>query len=280
MRMGEVITPISISLLRSPISNLNTMSKGNMNLTLKVWRQKNNNTKGTLVDYKVSDISPDMSFLEMFDVLNEDLITKGDEPIVFDHDCREGICGMCSMFINGRPHGPKDAVTTCQLHMRSFKDGDTIVVEPWRAKAFPVIKDLTVDRSAFDRVIAAGGFISVNTGNAQDANNLPIPKAQADAAFEAAACIGCGACVATCKNASAMLFVSAKISQLALLPQGQPERYKRVQNMVAQMDAEGFGNCTNTGACEAECPKGISLENIARMNRDYYSAKFISEEEG
>ena len=256
------------------------MSTGNMNLTLKVWRQKNTKDQGKMVDYKVSEISPDMSFLEMFDVLNEDLITKGDDPIAFDHDCREGICGMCSTFINGRPHGPKDAVTTCQLHMRSFKDGDTIVVEPWRAKAFPVVKDLTVDRSAFDRVIAAGGFISVNTGNAQDANNLPIPKAQADSAFEAAACIGCGACVATCKNASAMLFVSAKISQLALLPQGQPERYKRVQNMVAQMDAEGFGNCTNTGACEAECPKGISLENIARMNRDYYSAKFVSEEEG
>ncbi len=256
------------------------MSTGNMNLTLKVWRQKNAQAEGAMVDYKVSNISPDMSFLEMFDVLNEDLITKGDNPIAFDHDCREGICGMCSMFINGRPHGPKNAVTTCQLHMRSFKDGDTIVVEPWRAKAFPVIKDLTVNRSAFDRVIAAGGFISVNTGNAQDANSLPIPKAQADAAFEAAACIGCGACVATCKNASAMLFVSAKISQLALLPQGQPERYKRVQNMVAQMDAEGFGNCTNTGACEAECPKGISLENIARMNRDYLSAKFVSEEEG
>jgi succinate dehydrogenase / fumarate reductase iron-sulfur subunit len=256
------------------------MSTGNMNLTLKVWRQKNAKDTGKMVDYKVANISPDMSFLEMFDVLNEDLITKGDNPIAFDHDCREGICGMCSMFINGRPHGPKDAVTTCQLHMRSFKDGDTIVVEPWRAKAFPVVKDLTVDRSAFDRVIAAGGFISVNTGNAQDANSLPIPKAQADSAFEAAACIGCGACVATCKNASAMLFVSAKISQLALLPQGQPERYKRVQNMVAQMDAEGFGNCTNTGACEAECPKGISLENIARMNRDYYLAKFVSEEEG
>ena len=255
------------------------MGTGNMNLTLKVWRQKNNKAKGKLVDYKVSGISPDMSFLEMFDVLNEGLITKGDEPVVFDHDCREGICGMCSMFINGRPHGPKNAVTTCQLHMRSFKDGDTIVVEPWRAKAFPVIKDLTVNRSAFDRVIAAGGFISVNTGNAQDANSLPIPKARADAAFEAAACIGCGACVAACKNASAMLFVSAKISQLALLPQGQPERYKRVQNMVAQMDAEGFGSCTNTGACEAECPKGISLENIARMNRDYYSAKFVSEDE-
>ncbi len=250
-----------------------------MNLTLKVWRQKNQNTKGNLVDYKVTGISPDMSFLEMFDVLNEDLINKGEEPIAFDHDCREGICGMCSMFINGRPHGPKEGITTCQLHMRSFKDGDTIIVEPWRAKAFPVVKDLVVDRSAFDRVIAAGGFISVNTGNAQDANNLPIAKSKADAAFEAAACIGCGACVATCKNASAMLFVSAKVSQLALLPQGQPERYKRVQNMVAQMDAEGFGNCTNTGACEAECPKGISLENIARMNRDYFNAKFFSEEE-
>lgn len=255
------------------------MSTGNMNLTLKVWRQKNNNAKGSLVDYKLSNISPDMSFLEMFDVLNEGLVDKGEEPVVFDHDCREGICGACSMFINGRPHGPKEGVTTCQLHMRSFKDGDTIVVEPWRAKAFPVIKDLMVDRTAFDRVIAAGGFISVNTGNAQDANNLPIPKVQADSAFEAAACIGCGACVATCKNASAMLFVSAKISQLAQLPQGQPERYRRVQSMVAQMDAEGFGNCTNTGACEAECPKGISLENIARMNRDFYSAKFVSEEE-
>ena len=248
------------------------MSTGNMNLTLKIWRQQNNNAKGKLVDYKVSEISPDMSFLEMFDVLNEDLVTKGDEPIVFDHDCREGICGACSMFINGRPHGPKEGITTCQLHMRSFKDGDTIVVEPWRAKAFPVIKDLMVDRTAFDRIIASGGFISVNTGNAQDANALPIPKSQADSAFEAAACIGCGACVATCKNASAMLFTSAKISQLAQLPQGQPERYRRAQSMVAQMDAEGFGNCTNTGACEVECPKGISLENIARMNREYLFA--------
>ena len=247
-----------------------------MNLTLKVWRQKNTADKGKMVDYKVSEISPDMSFLEMFDVLNEDLITKGDDPIVFDHDCREGICGMCSMFINGRPHGPKDAVTTCQLHMRSFKDGDTIVVEPWRAKAFPVIKDLTVDRSAFDRVIAAGGFISVNTGNAQDANSLPIPKVAADDAFAAAACIGCGACVAACKNASAMLFVSAKISQLALLPQGQAERNIRAEKMVAQMDAEGFGACTNTGACAAECPKEISLENIARMNREYIGAKISS----
>ena len=254
------------------------MSTGNMNLTLKIWRQKNNKAKGSLVDYKISEVSPDMSFLEMFDVLNEGLVAKGEEPVVFDHDCREGICGACSMFIDGRPHGPKEGITTCQLHMRSFNDGDTIVVEPWRAKAFPVIKDLMVDRTAFDRIIASGGFISVNTGNAQDANNLPIPKVQADSAFEAAACIGCGACVATCKNASAMLFVSAKVSQLAQLPQGQPERYRRVQSMVAQMDAEGFGNCTNTGACEAECPKGISLENIARMNRDFYSAKFVSEE--
>jgi succinate dehydrogenase / fumarate reductase iron-sulfur subunit len=245
---------------------------GNMNLTLKVWRQKNAKATGKLETYKVADISPDMSFLEMFDVLNEQLITKGDEPIAFDHDCREGICGMCSMYINGRAHGPKSAITTCQLHMRSFKDGDTIVVEPWRAAAFPVIKDLTVDRSAFDRIISKGGFISVNTGNAQDANCLPIPKTDADASFEAAACIGCGACVATCKNSSAMLFVSAKISQLALLPQGQVERVSRAKNMVAQMDDEGFGNCTNTGACEVECPKGISLENIARMNREFFVA--------
>ncbi len=245
---------------------------GNMNLTLKVWRQKNAKTTGKLETYKMSDISPDMSFLEMFDVLNEQLITKGEEPIAFDHDCREGICGMCSMYINGRAHGPKSAITTCQLHMRSFKDGDTIVVEPWRAAAFPVIKDLTVDRSAFDRIISKGGFISVNTGNAQDANSLPIPKPDADASFEAAACIGCGACVATCKNSSAMLFVSAKISQLALLPQGQVERISRAKNMVAQMDDEGFGSCTNTGACEVECPKGISLENIARMNREFFMA--------
>ena len=253
------------------------MSTGNMNLTLKVWRQKNNIAKGSLVDYKLSNISPDMSFLEMFDVLNEGLVDKGEEPVVFDHDCREGICGACSMFINGQPHGPLQGVTTCQLHMRSFKDGDTIVVEPWRAKAFPVIKDLMVDRTAFDRVIAAGGFISVNTGNAQDANNLPIPKVKADSAFEAAACIGCGACVATCKNASAMLFVSAKISQLAQLPQGQPERYRRVQSMVSQMDAEGFGNCTNTGACEATCPKEISLQNIARLNKEYLVASLVAD---
>ncbi len=248
-----------------------------MNLTLKVWRQKNKSDKGRFETYPVQDISPDMSFLEMFDVLNEKLINDGKEPVAFDHDCREGICGMCSMFINGRPHGPLQGVTTCQLHMRSFKTGDTIVVEPWRAKAFPVIKDLAVDRSAFDRIIASGGFISVNTGNAQDANATPIGKDDADASFAAAMCIGCGACVAACKNASAMLFVSAKISQFALLPQGQPERNQRVLNMVAQMDAEGFGSCTNTGACEAECPKGISLSNIARMNRDFIGAQLSSQ---
>ncbi len=247
-----------------------------MNLTLKVWRQKNKSAEGKLVTYQVKDISPDMSFLEMIDVLNEQLIVKGEEPIAFDHDCREGICGMCSMYINGRPHGPKDKITTCQLHMRSFHDGETITIEPWRAGAFPIVKDLAVDRSAFDRIIAAGGYISVNTGNSQDANSLPIGKEDADMSFSAAACIGCGACVAACKNASAMLFVSAKVSQLALLPQGQPERYMRVQSMVAKMDEEGFGNCTNTGACEAECPKGISLTNIARMNRDYLVAGIAS----
>jgi succinate dehydrogenase / fumarate reductase, iron-sulfur subunit len=252
------------------------MSQGNMNLTLKVWRQKNKNATGRLEKYNVSGISPDMSFLEMFDVLNEQLITDGTEPITFDHDCREGICGMCSMYINGSPHGPKQGVTTCQLHMRSFKDGDTIVVEPWRAKAFPIIKDLMVDRSAFDRIIATGGFVSVNTGNAMDANSLPIPKTAADDAFMSAACIGCGACVAACKNASAMLFVSAKVSQLSMLPQGQAERKMRAENMVAQMDAEGFGSCTNTGACSAECPKGISLENIATLNREYLGASMTS----
>ena len=240
-----------------------------MNVTLKVWRQKNNNDRGRFETYPVQGVSPDMSFLEMFDVLNERLITEGKEPVAFDHDCREGICGMCSMFINGRPHGPLQGVTTCQLHMRSFKNNDTIVVEPWRAKAFPVVKDLAVNRSAFDRVMSSGGFISINTGNAQDANSTPIGKDDADMAFAAATCIGCGACVAACKNASAMLFVSAKVSQFALLPQGQPERKQRVLNMVAQMDAEGFGSCTNTGACEAECPKGISISNIARMNRDF-----------
>lgn len=240
-----------------------------MNITLKVWRQKNANEQGKLVTYEAKNISQEMSFLEVFDVLNEELITKGEDPIAFDHDCREGICGMCSMYINGRAHGPWTGTTTCQLHMRAFKDGDTIVVEPFRAAAFPVIKDLVVDRSSFDRVITAGGFISVNTGSAVDANAMLIPKPDADAAFNAAACIGCGACVATCKNSSAMLFVSAKVSQLALLPQGKVEAKERVLQMVNQMDVEGFGNCTNTGACEVECPKGISLENIARMNREY-----------
>jgi succinate dehydrogenase / fumarate reductase iron-sulfur subunit len=243
-----------------------------MKITLKVWRQQNGKTPGEFKTYQLNDISEDMSFLEMFDILNDDLVRKQDEPVAFDHDCREGICGMCSMYINGRAHGPMTGTTTCQLHMRHFKDGDTIVVEPWRATAFPIIKDLMVDRSAFDRVIQAGGFVSVNTGNAVDANSTPIPKPDADKAFDAAACIGCGACVATCKNASAMLFVSAKVSQLALLPQGQPERHIRVKKMVEIMDAEGFGNCTNTGACEVECPKEISLENIARMNRDYLVA--------
>jgi len=244
-----------------------------MDLTLKIWRQKNKKTPGAFVTFPVTGISPDMSFLEMFDVLNEQLIARGEEPIAFDHDCREGICGMCSLYINGQPHGPVRGVTTCQLHMRSFSDGDTIVVEPWRAAPFPVIKDLVVDRSAFDRIMAAGGFVSVNTGNAQDANNVLIPKTDADTAFSAAACIGCGACVAACKNASAMLFVSAKVSQMALLPQGRVEAAARVDKMVAQMDEEGFGNCTNTFACEAECPKLISVENIARMNREFMKAK-------
>ena len=244
-----------------------------MNLTLKVWRQANAQAEGSFETYPISEVSPDMSFLEMMDVLNEQLIQKGIDPIAFDHDCREGICGMCSMFINGEAHGPDRLVTTCQLHMRKFKDGDTITIEPFRAKAFPVVKDLAVDRSAFDRVQHAGGFISVNTsGNTQDANAIPIEKHDADRAFDAATCIGCGACVATCKNASAMLFVSAKVSQYALLPQGKVEATDRVLNMVKQMDEEGFGNCTNTGACEVECPKGISLENIARMNREYLSA--------
>ncbi len=249
-----------------------------MNLTLKVWRQKNNNVNGIFETYIVKDISSEMSFLEMFDVLNEQLITDGKDPIAFDHDCREGICGMCSMHINGKAHGPWSNNATCQLHMRAFKDGDTIVVEPWRSKAFPVIKDLMVDRSAFDRVIQAGGYISVNTGNAVDANALPIDKKNADEAFMAAACIGCGACVAACVNGSAMLFVGAKVSQLALLPQGQPERESRVLNMVAQMDKEGFGNCTNTYACEAECPKGISVSNIARLNKEYLIAGLSTEE--
>jgi succinate dehydrogenase / fumarate reductase iron-sulfur subunit len=254
------------------------MSTGNMTINLKVWKQKNAKTSGNLETYKVDQVSPDMSFLEMFDVLNEKLVQENKEPIAFDHDCREGICGMCSMYINGQPHGPLEGVTTCQLHMRTFKDGDTIVVEPWRSAAFPVIKDLVVDRTAFDRIIASGGFVSVNTGNAQDANNLAIGKDKADMAFSAAACIGCGACVAACKNASAMLFVSAKVSQLALLPQGQPERESRALNMVAQMDAEGFGACTNTGACAAECPKEISLDNIARLNREFLGASISSQE--
>ncbi|WP_177761277.1 succinate dehydrogenase/fumarate reductase iron-sulfur subunit [Flavobacterium sp. I3-2] len=244
-----------------------------MNLTLKIWRQKNAQDKGQMVDYKIGGIEPDMSFLEMLDVLNNELVEKGDEPVAFDHDCREGICGMCSLFINGEAHGPDRGITTCQLHMRKFKEGDTIYIEPWRAKAFPVIKDLVVDRSSFDRIQHAGGFISVNTsGNTQDANNIPVNKHDADRSFDAATCIGCGACVATCKNSSAMLFVSAKVSQFALLPQGRIEATERVLNMVEAMDNEGFGNCTNTGACEVECPKGISLENIARMNREYLSA--------
>ena len=244
-----------------------------MNLTLKIWRQKNASDKGKMVDYKVNDISPDMSFLEMLDVLNEQLVNQDESPVAFDHDCREGICGMCSLYINGEAHGPDRGVTTCQLHMRMFKDGDTITIEPFRATAFPVVKDLIVDRSSFDRIQHAGGFISVNTsGNTIDANAIPVNKEDADTAFEAATCIGCGACVATCKNSSAMLFVGAKVSQFALLPQGQVEATDRVLNMVKQMDDEGFGNCTNTGACEVECPKGISLENIARMNSEYLKA--------
>ncbi|MBD3863345.1 MAG: succinate dehydrogenase / fumarate reductase iron-sulfur subunit [Olleya marilimosa] len=244
-----------------------------MNLTLKIWRQANANDKGKMVDYPISNISPDMSFLEMLDVLNNELIEKGEAPVSFDHDCREGICGSCSLYINGEAHGPDRLITTCQLHMRTFKDGETITIEPWRASAFPVIKDLVVDRTAFDRIQHAGGFISVNTsGNTIDANAIPINKQDADDAFSAATCIGCGACVASCKNSSAMLFVGAKVSQFALLPQGKVEATQRVLNMVKQMDEEGFGNCTNTGACEVECPKGISLENIARMNREYLAA--------
>jgi succinate dehydrogenase / fumarate reductase iron-sulfur subunit len=244
-----------------------------MNLTLKVWRQKSSNDKsGRFETYQVSDISSEMSFLEMFDVLNERLIKEGKDPIAFDHDCREGICGACSMYINGRPHGPWHANTTCQLHMRAYKDGDTIVVEPWRANSFPVLKDLVVDRTAFDRIIQAGGYISVNTGNAVDANAMPVEKDKADAAFAAAACIGCGACVAACKNSSAMLFLSAKVSHLALLPQGEPERKSRVLKMVETMDKEGFGSCTFTEACEAVCPKEISVTNISRLNKEYIAA--------
>ena len=249
-----------------------------MNLTLKVWRQDGPTKKGRLETHQLSGVTGDMSFLEMMDVLNDRIIREGGEPVAFDHDCREGICGMCSMFINGQAHGPGRGVTTCQLHMRSFQDGDTITIEPWRATAFPVVKDLTVDRGAFDRVIQAGGYVSVNTsGETLDANTIPIAKADADEAFNAATCIGCGACVATCKNASAMLFVSAKVSQFALLPQGQPERKRRVLRMVEQMDKEGFGNCTNTGACSVECPKGIDLTNIARMNRDFLKSSITGE---
>jgi succinate dehydrogenase / fumarate reductase iron-sulfur subunit len=250
-----------------------------MNLTLKIWRQKNSKAKGLVETHKLSDVSPDSSFLEMLDVLNEGLVNKGVEPVAFDHDCREGICGMCSLYINGEAHGPDRRVTTCQLHMRMFKDGQTITIEPFRSAGFPVVKDLVVDRSAFDRIQQAGGYVSVNTsGNTQDANAIPIPKVDADKAFDAATCIGCGACVATCKNASAMLFVSAKVSQFSLLPQGQVEKNRRVLNMVEQMDSEGFGNCTNTGACEVECPKGISLSNIARMNKDFLTASVVSDE--
>ena len=244
-----------------------------MKLKLKIWRQKNFETKGRIVNYEIDNISPDMSFLEMLDVLNADLISKDEDPVSFDHDCREGICGSCSLFINGQAHGPDRQITTCQLHMRKFKDGDTIYIEPFRAKAFPVIKDLVVDRSAFDRIQQSGGYISINTsGNTQDANSIPINKDDVDDAFDAATCIGCGACVATCKNSSAMLFVGAKVSQYSLLPQGQTEASRRVVNMVNQMDLEGFGNCSNTGACEVECPKGISLDNIARMNRELLKA--------
>ncbi len=249
------------------------MSNGNMNLTLKVWRQSSNTAAGKMENYQLGGVSPDMSFLEMIDMLNDQIIRKGEDAIAFDHDCREGICGMCSMFINGEAHGPNRGVTTCQLHMRSFKDGDTIYIEPWRAEGFPVVKDLMVDRAAFDRIIQSGGFVSVNTsGRTMDANAIPILKDDADKAFDAATCIGCGACVATCPNSSAMLFVSAKVSQFALLPQGHPERKERVLNMVKQMDEEGFGNCSNIGACEVQCPKNISIENIARMNREYLSA--------
>lgn len=246
-----------------------------MKLTLKIWRQKDAKSKGQFKTYQMDHVSTDMSFLEMLDVLNNDLIVKGEESIAFDHDCREGICGMCSLYINGRPHGPLQT-TTCQLHMRSFRDGQTITIEPWRAKPFPVIRDLVVDRTAFERIQQSGGFISVNTGGAPDANEIPIPKKIADEAMDAATCIGCGACVAACKNSSAMLFVSAKVSQLALLPQGKAERQERVEKMVAQMDAEGFGSCTNTYACEAECPKNIQVTNIARLNREYFSAMLSS----
>ena len=245
-----------------------------INITLKVWRQAGPKAKGGFETYKLNNISTDSSFLEMLDVLNEQLVSERKEPIAFDHDCREGICGMCSLYINGHPHGPDAAVTTCQLHMRKFKDGDTITVEPWRSNAFPVIKDLMVDRGAYDKIIQAGGFVSVNTGGVPDANAIPIPKKDADEAMDAASCIGCGACAAACKNGSAMLFVSAKVRQLALLPQGRVEAAARAKAMVAKMDELGFGNCTNTGACAAECPKSVSLSNIARLNREFLCAKF------
>ena len=254
------------------------MEEQKLNLKLKIWRQKNSKAVGSFVDYDV-EVSPDASFLEMLDELNNKLEANGEEPIHFESDCREGICGTCGLVINGHPHGPLRKIATCQLHMRNFKDGETLWVEPFRAKAFPVIKDLMVDRSGFDKILEAGGYVSVNTGGAPDANLIPIPKDVASEAFDAAACIGCGACVAACKNASAMLFTSAKVSQYALLPQGQQERYRRVQKMIAVMDELGFGSCTNTYACEAECPKGISVTNIARMNRDFASAKFKSREE-
>lgn len=249
-----------------------------MKLTLKIWRQKNQNDKGGFKSYELDDVSPDMSFLEMLDLLNINIEKEHEEPVHFDHDCREGICGSCSMVINGRPHGPKKAITTCQLHMRSFNDGDTITIEPWRAKSFPIIKDLVVDRTAFDRIIQAGGYVSVNTGGVPDANEIPISREIADKAMDAAQCIGCGACVAACKNASAMLFVSAKVTQLALLPQGKVEKETRVQKMVSQMDDEGFGACTNTGACEAECPKEIKITNIAKMNSEYISSSLKHEQ--
>ena len=248
-----------------------------MDLTLKIWRQASASEKGKFVEYQVQNISTDASFLEMLDVLNEELVRKGEDPVAFDHDCREGICGACSLYINGRPHGPDKGITTCQMHMRRFKDGETIVIEPWRAKPFPVLKDLMVDRSAFDEIIQAGGYVSINTGGVPDANAIPIPKRDADTAMDAAACIGCGACVAACKNASAMLFVSAKVSQFAVLPQGKVEARERVLNMVSKMDELGFGNCTNTYACEAECPKEISVSHIARMNREFLSAKLVSQ---
>lgn len=249
-----------------------------LGLTLKIWRQQNKNSTGKLVTYKVQGVNPDMSFLEMIDVLNEDLIQKGEDPIAFDHDCREGICGMCSMMINGQAHGPELETTTCQLHMRHFKDGDTIVVEPWRAKAFPIIKDLSVDRKAFDRIMQAGGYISVNVGNAPEGNSTLVPKQNADKAMDAAACIGCGACVASCKNASASLFVAAKITHLAELPHGQPEARKRALNMVAQMDQEGFGGCTNTYECQAACPAGIKVTTIAKMNLEFLKATILGED--